>query len=162
MNVEIVGDSMLSGLNEKGMSKNNNVKKRNHGPCTSEDIMKRVESTIRRNPEVIIFHVGTNDIISEVDTISNMENVIRCVRRKLPDTKIAISSVIARKDKSNIEKDVSRVNYLLYAICLDYSLDYISNENIEESSLGSKKVFLNKKGNSFLAVNYMKYLDGIS
>ena len=91
--------------------------------------------------------------------MSNMSHVIRQVERKSPNTKIALSSVIGRKDRPTIEKDVSRINYDLYSLCREYSLDYICNDNIEDDCLGAKKLHLNKKGNSCLAVNFMRYLD---
>jgi len=163
LNVAIIGDSMLCGLNEKGMSRDNDVYLRNHGPCTSEDIaFRHIDAIVRRKPEVLIIHVGTHDITSEVDTRPNISHIVRQVQRKSPNTKIAISSVIGRHDRPTIEKDVARINYDLFTLCAEYSLDYISHESIDDDCLGTKRLHLNKKGNSCLATSFMRYLNRLA
>ena len=50
-----------------------------------------------------------------------------------------------------------KVNMDLYSLCTEYGLDFINNENIEDDCLGAKRFHLNKKGNSCLAVNFMRF-----
>lgn len=162
LNVEIIGDSILCGLKQQRMSRSHDIRLRNHGNCTSQDLaLRRIDGVARRQPDVVILHVGTHDIDSGVDTTSYMMSAVRLLQRASPDTKIAVSSVVGRKDRPNIEKEVVRINCELYALCEDYSLYYLSNQNIEDDSLGSKKLHLNKKGESCLAVNFMRFLESI-
>ena len=42
--IAVTGDSMLNGLNEKGLSKSHNVKVKNYPSATSEDILDKIET----------------------------------------------------------------------------------------------------------------------
>ena len=67
-NVFIIGDSMIKGLAERGISKNHNVKVRPQPGCTTEDIEDHIKPTIRKNPDAIIIHSGTNDVTNDKPT----------------------------------------------------------------------------------------------
>ena len=112
--VIILGDSLLSGINEKGLSKKHNVKIANKPGATS-------------NPKV----------------------------------KIAFSGLITRKDKKNLDKNVTETNKRLRNYCCQKDIDYIDNSNITKYSLGIKKLHLNRKGNTFFAKNLLKYLNSV-
>ena len=75
--------------------------------------------------------------------------------------KHAISSIITRKDKKELENRVTNLNMELTRFCDDNLIDFNSNENIDESCLGIKKLHLNRKGNSYLAVNFIEYLKSL-
>ena len=74
------------------------------------------------------------------------------------NTKIVFSSIAIRKDRKNIDKKVAEVNSHLKNYCNQKNIEYIDNSNIKEDHLGVKKFHLNKKGNSVLAKNFLKYL----
>ena len=80
------------------------------------------------------------------------------VKRISPNTKIAFSSITIRKDKKGIDKNVVETNARLKNYCSQKKLDYIENTNIKEEHLGVKKLHLNKRGNSLLATNFLRYL----
>ena len=63
----------------------------------------------------------------------------------------AISNVIMRKDKPDIEKKVIEFNSRLSKFCRKYKIDVIKNENIDEICLIFKKLHINKKRSSYLA-----------
>ena len=108
--VEIIGDSLLNGLIDDKLSRNNSIKTRKYSGCTTNDLKHHVMPTIEKKPKIIICHVGTNDITNNVDTISNYQVIINRIKKKTPYTKIAISSVITRKDHKHIEKKVLDIN----------------------------------------------------
>ena len=56
-------------------------------------------------------------------------------------------SLIVRKDKKNIDKEVVDTNAGLRNFCNQKNIDYIDNTNIKEDHLGNKKLHLNKRGN---------------
>ena len=61
--VIIVGDSILNGINEKGLSRNGNiVKVRPHPGVTSEDLIDHIKPVSRRKPDIVVLHIGTNDL----------------------------------------------------------------------------------------------------
>ena len=80
-NIAIIGDSMLSGLNAKGLIKNktDKVKVYTHSGATTDDLIDHINPILRKDPDVIIVHGGTNDITNNVNTIENTEKLIQLV-----------------------------------------------------------------------------------
>ena len=62
------------------------------------------------------------------------------------------------KDKKDISKKVGETNQRLKNYCKQKNIDFVDNSNIIEEHLDSKKLHVNKKGNSSLAKNIWKYL----
>ena len=161
--VEIIGDSILNGLVDKGLAKNGNIKTRKYPGCTTDDLKHHVIPTIEKKPSIIIIHAGTNDITNEVETIPNMKSIIDKIKKKSPHTKISISSLTIRKDRKNIENKVIKLNEDIKRLCAENLIDFISHENIDESCLGFKnKLHLNKKGNAYLANNFINFIKTLS
>ena len=71
------------------------------------------------------------------------------------------SVLITRKDRKNLDSNVTETNKRLRNYCRQKDIDYINNSNITEDSLGVKKLHLNRKGNSFFARNLLKYLNDV-
>ena len=68
-----------------------------------------------------------------------------------PNIKVAFSRIVTRKDKKDISKTVQDTSSQLKNYCSQKNTDFIQNSNMEEH-LGIKKLNLNKKGNSLLAL----------
>ena len=68
------------------------------------------------------------------------------------------SKVIMTKDKPDIEKKVTEFNSKLSKFCSKNKIDIIENENVDGSCLSFKKLNLNRKGNSYLANNFLDFL----
>ena len=83
---------------------------------------------------------------------------MKVVKKISPNTKTSFSSITIRKDKKGIDKIVVETNARLKNYCSQKKLDYIENTNIKEEHLGVKKLHLNKRGNSLLATNFLRYL----
>ena len=58
----IVGDSLLNGIHEKGLSKNHTVKVNNIPGGTSDAILDKLEDFLSYKPDGLIVHAGTNGI----------------------------------------------------------------------------------------------------
>ena len=80
------------------------------------------------------------------------------MKKLSPNTKVAFSSIVTRKDKKDISKTVQDTNSQLKNYCSQKNIDFIQNNNIMEEHLGIKKLHLNKKGNSLLGNNFLKHL----
>lgn len=156
--VEIIGDSLLNGLIDDKLSRNNTIKTRKHSGCTTKDLKHHIMPTIDKKPKIIICHAGSNDLTNDIDTIENYQTIINRIKRKTPYTKIAISSVIKRFDHKNIEMKVVDLNMQLKKLCNDNLIDYIDNDNIDESCLSARKLHLINKGNAYLASNFIRYV----
>ena len=155
--VVITGDSMLNGLHEKGLSMNRNVKVKNYPGGTSEVILDNIDDIVKNKPDCLINHAGTNDLTNGINLLNQAKKVKR-VKKVSQNTKIVFSSIAIRKDRKKIDKKVAEVNSHLKNYCNQKNIEYIGNSNIKEDHLGVKKLHLNKKGNSVLAKNFLKYL----
>ena len=69
-----------------------------------------------------------------------------------------MSSVLIRKDKNGIEHKVKGLNVKLKSFCEENLIDYLSNDNIDESCLGIKKFHLSRKGSCIFARNLIDYM----
>ena len=83
------------------------------------------------------------------------------MKKSSANTRIAISSEISRQDKEQNEKAVVDLNLKLKLFCDENLLDFIRNDNIDESCLGSKKLHLNRKGNAYCAKNLIDYIKSV-
>ena len=61
LNIEIVGNSMIIGINPVGLSsKRKNISRiKPYGGAISEDLVDRIPPTLRRKPDVIVIQIGT-------------------------------------------------------------------------------------------------------
>ena len=80
------------------------VRVKNHSGATTEDICDHLKSEIRKKPDVVIIHAGTNDLTNNSKSLENYKRIADLVRSKLPNRKLAMSNVITRKDKNEIDK----------------------------------------------------------
>ena len=157
--VIIIGDSMLNGINEESLSDDRfKVKVKNHSGATTEDICDFIKPEVRKKPDIIIVHAGTNDITNNTKSFENYKKITDTIKSKLPNCKYAISNVVMRKDKPDIEKKVIEFNSRLSKFCSKNKIDIIENKNLDGSCLSFKKLHLNKKGNSYLANNFLDFL----
>ena len=154
----VVGDSLLNGINERGLSKDFNVKMNNIPGGTSDTVLDKIEELVKCKASSLIVHAGTNDLKKGKNVLNNVKKIGKEVKRISRNTKIAFSSIKIRKDKKDIDKNVVETNARLKNYCSQKKLDYIENTNIKEEHLGVKKLHLNKRGNSLLATNFLRYL----
>ena len=157
-NVFIIGDSMLNGLNEKGF-KSHTTSIKAHSGATSDDICHYIKPIITKSPDIIVLHCGTNDISRDIKTVDNLKNIDDYLKIHSPKTKLVISSIITRNDKTGMESKVKLMNDRIKKFTTKNKIDLVNHENIDESCLSQKKLHLNKKGNSYLANNLINYLN---
>ena len=65
------------------------------------------------------------------------------MKKLSPNTKVAFSSIVTRKDKKDISKTVQDTNSRLKNYCRQENIDSIQNSNIMEEHLGVKELHLN-------------------
>lgn len=157
--VAIIGDSMLNNIESNGISNKGNVKVLGIPGSTSLDMKDYANPLINRKKDILIFNIGTNDLTNNIDTIPNLQTIVNRIKKKSAFTKIAFSSLITRKDYRNGESDVTDLNDKLVKFCEENHVDYIDNNNIDDSCLGRKGLHPNKKGKSYLAKNFINYIN---
>ena len=102
----IAGDSLLNGINEKGLSKNHSLKVNNIPGGTSDVILDKLDDFLKNKPDGLIVHAGKNDITKGQNPLNNVKKILKQVKKLSPNTKVAFSSMVTRKDKKDISKTV--------------------------------------------------------
>ena len=119
-------------------------------------LLEELDNLIKYQPESVIIHAGTNDLTNRINMLNTAKKIIKELATKLPKVKIAFSGLITRKDKKNLDENVTETNKRLRNYSRQKDIDYIDNSNTTEDSLGVKKLHLNCKGNSFFCKEFVK------
>ena len=64
---------MVNGISEKGHSVNHKVKIVKFPGDTSEKILEKLDDIIKEEPDNLIVHAGINDIIYNVNLLTNVK-----------------------------------------------------------------------------------------
>ena len=159
--VIIAGDSTLKYLQSHKMSKNSQVKIATFPGCTTQDMKDHIKPLLRRNPDEIIIHVGTNslrssntprecavELIDLADAVSSESSAM-----------ISISGLINRSDDEALACKVPDVNKVLKECCKQKNWGFVDHSNISITShLNRSGLHLNKKGTTRLAQNFINHL----
>ena len=127
----LTGDSMLTNISEKGLRKIHKVRVINFPGGTSEKITDQLDDLIKGKPDDLIAHVETNDIANNVNLLNNVKKIFRKASKDSPSTQLPFSSIIVRKDKKNLEKNIIETNARLKNYCSQKGLGYIGNQIME-------------------------------
>ena len=91
---------MISGINEKRLSKKYPVNVRPFPGASANDMHQYLEPLLQKCPDTVILHVGTNNCVNEssrvvLDKIFNLKSFIQ---KSLPQYKVIIPNVINRTE----------------------------------------------------------------
>ena len=98
----VIGDSLLAGLREAKLSRNKKIKVRFLPGAKTEDLQYHLIPYLKKKPDNIIIHIGTNDSPYKSEDLISKEclNVKEIIRKHHPDCKnIVVSSPIVRTHK---------------------------------------------------------------
>ena len=156
----IVGDSMIKNITGTGISRDHTVKIRPHPGATNIDMCDYIKLELRHQPDVIILHCGTNDIPNEINTLKKLKKLLKETEgydtHKKPQ--VVISGLIKRYDQ-DFNEDIKSINEKIQSLCTSKGLSFIDNSNIDKSCLNRRKLHLNRRGSSFLANNFKKFVN---
>ena len=111
--VEILGDPMLNGIQEKELNKNAdiNIKIRKYPGASSTDILNYIKPSLRKKPDQIVIHPGTNDLTSNHNYLDDVHKIVKMVvKETCKNTKLCFSSLICRTDLKDIDEKVIKTN----------------------------------------------------
>ena len=122
-------------------------------------MLEYIKPIVRRKPDVLVIHTGTNDLTNGVNTMKEVRQLVKCVKEldKEEEVKIGFSSVINRSDR-NLEKEIVDLNLKLKWYNEGNQFLFIDNHNIDKSCLNNSKLYLNEKGTNILCQNIRKSL----
>ena len=159
--VFIVGDSILKNLQGRKISRSAKVKVSSFPGCTTIDMRDHIKPTLRKNPDAIVIHVGTNSLRSSASVRDCAEEIVNLATMigNESSADLAISSIIARSDDESVAVKVSGVNKLLKTFCNPNGWGFVGHSNISpEHDLNRSGLHLNAKGTARLATNFINYL----
>ncbi|XP_067030123.1 uncharacterized protein [Acropora muricata] len=159
--VFIVGDSILKNLQGRKISRSAKVKVSSFPGCTAIDMRDHIKPTLRKNPDAIVIHVGTNSLRSSTsvrDCAEEIANLATMIGNE-SSADLAISGIIPRSDDESVAVKVPGVNKLLKTFCNQNGWGFVDHSNISpEHDLNRSGLHLNTKGTARLATNFINYL----
>ena len=129
--------------------------------ATLDDLEDYIQPILRRKPDHIIFHAGTNNLHrdSAKEILSKVDKVVKNIKEKLPEVSVSISSIIKRNDKQELNGKIGQVNNLLLNYCEFNNYGFMNNNNIQDDCLNQRGLHLNPKGIIKLASNIRSYIN---
>ena len=77
----IVGDKILSGISERGLTSKNRIMKLHPNlRATNKDLVDQIEPVVRRKPNMVVLHIGTKDLTNGINTQEKVQEVIDILR----------------------------------------------------------------------------------
>ena len=149
----IVGDSIITGIDEKRLSKNRLVKVHDFRSATLTDINHHIIPILKKKPDVIILHVGTNDSVSRTSRkiLDDLLQLKSAITKKLPNCQVIFSQLTLRVDNGKAALTLHRLNEHFSEL----KLDVVNNGNIKVKHIGQKGLHLNPNGKGRLALNFI-------
>ena len=138
------------------------MKIRPHPEATSIDMCDYIKPELRHQPEFVILHCGTNDISNEINTLKKLKKLLKEIEgydtHRQPQ--VVISSLIKRYDQ-DFNEDIKSINEKIQSLCKSKGLSFIDNSNIDKSCQNRSELHLNRRGSSFLANNFKKFVNSL-
>ena len=127
--------------------------------ATSEDLIDHCKPIARRAPDVIILHVGMNDLDKrdEDSIVENIKKIKNEIVHISPKTKVLTSLIIIRYDDDDLnDKGVLVHDKLMRKLPKS---DIIDNSKLDRHCVGLKGPRLNRLGHKHLALNFKQVLN---
>ena len=159
--ITIIGDSLLKDVKAFKMRKdlpNEKVYVKSFPGSTTNCMKDYVKPSLKYDPDLIIMHVGTNDLRSEKTPLQIADDIIRLALEMKTDVNdVTISGIISRNDDLN-DKGLM-VNDFLKIKTSELSLGFLENKNIKPGiHLNNVGLHLNGKGTFTFANNLLNFI----
>ena len=158
--ITILGDSMIKMIKPTKLSRSIgekvNIDIKTFPGATIDDMNHYMQPTLKKQPKLVVLHVGTNDVQHKEpeEIVTQMESLCQGIVKV---SKIAISQIIKRKDPVMNTK-IDKINSLLAKLCSKFKWQFIRHANIDISKLNASGLHLNIKGTATLAKNLIEFL----
>lgn len=157
----IVGDSILKNIQGWSLSdSNNHVVVKPFPGATITDMEDFIKPIIRKEPEDMILHIGTNDVkkLTPRCLAEGITNLAIQIQQESPNTGITISGILPRNDNLHLEGKINETNRSMEAICKQHKWNFVNCKTIDKTCLNSRGLHLNRKGSSVLTNFYSELI----
>ena len=103
-----LGDSMLNGVQEKGLNVDFSIKVQKFPGASSTDMLDHIRPSLKKEPDQIIIYAGTNDLTNDHNYLNDVKKIVKMVRETCKNTKLCFSPMIWRTDRKDIDKKVKK------------------------------------------------------
>ena len=164
-NIVLIGDSMIKNIKRHEFKKfiNGDAHIKSFSGASTKDMQHYAQPTIeRKDNDVVIIHVGTNDCNNYSKTTTEIASSIINVAKKVKASgvnDIVVSSIIKRKNKLNTNKRILEVNDLVSELCVENSILFVNNRNIVEEDICKDNLHLEFSGTCKLANNFIEVIN---
>ena len=157
----VIGDSMVKNIDEKKIERAARGKSICHsysGATVPQLRQKFQENCDEEKYKAIILHIGTNDLVRDdaENVAKKMDVLIEEVKSRAE--RVAVSSVIERHDGRVPASKIKSYNNLVYNLCTKHNINYINNDDIDNSLLNGSNLHLNKAGDKALGGAFCSFL----
>ena len=156
----VLEDSVVNGLNEYELSKNQNVKIESFSRHTTEDRLGIVKSATRCKPDGIIIHTETNGITRDMNMMKSIKKIVKSIRDCSEYMQVSLSGIINREDDNYSDK-ISEINTRMASYSKVQGLIFININNMNGTCLNRGRLHLNKKGYSKFSLNLIESVKSI-
>ena len=148
----IAGDSILNGIEESRL-RNKKVKVRAFPGARVDDLYDYLAPLVKKRPSNIILHIGSNDAIDKTadQILKEILDLKANILLILPTVRVYLSCPTIRLDNKVVNDVLRDLDCKLKSL----AVDIISNDNVDRTCLGKKRLHLNPKGSGRLAMNYI-------
>ena len=149
-----VGDSVITGIEEKRIFRNRSVKVRIFSGATSHDMNEYLNPLLKRNPDNIILHVENNISVNETsgDILNEILSLKNFIEKLCPTCKVIVSNLIYRSDIGKFPLTLKNVNDHVK----DLNIDVVDKRNTGGNRLNNGGLHLNITEYGKLAINFIK------
>ena len=143
----IAGDSIIKNIQGWRLSNPpNHVVVKSFAGANSTDMEDYLRPILRKEPDKIILHVGTNDIShqSARRVAQGIANLGTQIVQDSPATSLVISSILPRTDKPELSKKVVEANEHIKAFCNGNNWEFMDHAAIDSSCLNMRGLHLNR------------------
>ena len=161
--VLIIGDSIpkhIDGLKmHKSLKRKHKITVKAFGGSTIKNMEHYSKPPLEKNPELVILHIGTNDIKSDKSPSEIASNIHKLAKEmEQGKRKVAISALIPRNDSEDLTKKSNMVNIELRKLCEGNGTDLIEHTALTTRHLNGSNLHLNRFGTSIFARDFIQYI----
>ena len=158
----IAGDSIIQHVQSWDLSTNDkHVAVKSFSGARIADMDDYLRPVLRKKPDKITLHVGTNNIRNESprSMAEGIVNLVTRIQHDSPTTHLAISPLLPRSNNLDFNDKIREANKILKLFCRSRGLTLLHINNIDLTCLNRRGVHLNRKGSSLLLNCYADYLN---
>ena len=154
------------GFHDKKYNWYGNIKRKYYKDDTTSAttviICDYIKPELRQKSHVVIVYCGRNDIRNNINTVKKIKKLVKEIEENNHENipQVVISSIIKRYDQ-DYNEEIQSINDKLQRFCTSKGLSFIHNNNLDKSCLNKGKLRLNRRGSSFLANNFKKFVNAL-